>query len=71
MALFRDDTPGPRTLLTGQELACVVCGYTEFHQRTAQLNTPGLTFLDLDWLNRTAICRVCARCRYVHWFLDT
>jgi hypothetical protein len=37
--------------------------------REALLNTPGMTFLKLDWANATAQCRVCADCGYIHWFL--
>ncbi len=70
MGLFSDNVPATRVLLTGKELACVVCGYNEFHERIALLNTPGMTFLDLEWANRSASCQVCARCRYIHWCLD-
>jgi hypothetical protein len=47
----------------------VVCGGDRFHKREALLNTPGMTFLKLDWANSVAQCRVCADCGYIHWFL--
>ena len=50
-------------------MRCVSCGHTEFTERTALLNTPMLTFLGLDWANRTASLLVCNGCGYVHWFL--
>ena len=53
----------------GKPLVCQVCGYDEFDQRRAQLNTPGLTFLNLDWANRSANCLICKRCGYIHWFV--
>ena len=43
-------------------------GY-EFDERSAQLNTMGLTFLDLDWANRSATVLVCKVCGHLEWFL--
>jgi hypothetical protein len=54
-----------------KSLVCQICGYGGFWKRDAQLNTAGMSFMNLDWLNRTARCYVCARCGYVHWFLPT
>lgn len=54
-----------------RSLTCQVCGYNGFWKREAQLNTAGLSFLNMDWLNRSAQCYICARCGYVHWFLPT
>jgi hypothetical protein len=68
MGLF-SEKPDKLTLPSGKELSCVVCGFDEFYARKAQLNTAGLTFLNLDWLNESAQCHVCARCSYIHWFL--
>lgn len=51
------------------ELTCQICKYADLEERNALLNTPALTFLDLDWLNKSAKCFVCRRCGYVHWFL--
>ncbi len=55
--------------VAGIGLKCQHCGHTEFHSRAAQLHTPGLTFFDLEWLNRTARCFICDQCGHVHWFL--
>ena len=33
------------------------------------MTTTGMTFLDLDWLNKSADGAVCTRCGYVHTFL--
>ncbi|KKM09925.1 hypothetical protein SY88_16905 [Clostridiales bacterium PH28_bin88] len=49
----------------------VICGHCKndfFHKGNALLNTRGLTFLDLDWLNQSATTLICTRCGYVHWF---
>jgi hypothetical protein len=55
--------------IAGVQLKCQHCGYGAFHTRVAQLHTPGLTFFDLEWLNRSAHCFVCDRCGHMHWFL--
>ena len=68
MGLFSSDEPVTVEVLD-RTLQCVVCQHGEFHKRSAQLNTAGLTFLDLDWANRSADLYVCARCGYIHWFV--
>jgi hypothetical protein len=37
--------------------------------RTAQLNTAGLSFFNLDWANRSAATLTCAMCGRIEWFL--
>lgn len=49
-------------------LRCQVCGEDEFVERNAQLNTAGMTMMNLDFLNESATCFVCLQCGYVHWF---
>ena len=56
--------------IAGARVACPQCGHDTFIEGTAQLNTAGLTFLDLDWANRSATTLVCCRCSYIAWFLD-
>ncbi len=56
-------------LLAGIKLTCKHCGNTRFVYRDALLNTKGLTFFDLDWLNKSADVFVCARCGFLHWVL--
>ncbi|MEA2453487.1 MAG: hypothetical protein QOG04_2197 [Actinomycetota bacterium] len=70
MGLFKKERPTPMHI-AGIQLKCEICKQENFYAREAQLNTPGLTFLDLDWMNATATCAVCANCGYVHWFLPT
>lgn len=53
----------------GKVLQCVVCGHDEFDKREAQMNTAVATFFNMDWANKSAICWVCERCGFVHWFL--
>jgi hypothetical protein len=35
------------------------------------MTTTGMTFLDLDWLNRSAEGVICVRCGYVHIFMGS
>ena len=53
----------------GRQVACAHCGGTAFDERSAHLNTMGLTFLDLDWANRSATVLVCQNCGHLEWFL--
>ncbi|MDA2810468.1 hypothetical protein O4J56_07450 [Nocardiopsis sp. RSe5-2] len=63
------EQPGHRVKLrNGMDLSCVVCRNDSFHEREWQLNTAGMSFFNLDFLNRSAICYICAECRYIHWF---
>ena len=69
MGLFSKVKAEPVVLQTGKELTCLVCGGNRFFQRELLLNTPGMTFLKLDWANATAHARVCEDCGFIHWFV--
>lgn len=55
--------------IAGHIVTCSHCGGEEFDERSAQLNTAGLSFLDLDWANRSATVLVCKHCGHLEWFL--
>ncbi len=50
------------------QISCTHCGYEYFGQGKALLNTRGMSFFDLDWLNADATTLICNRCGYIHWF---
>ena len=50
-------------------LSCQVCGGVEFARREIKMTTTGMTFFDLDWLNRSAEGAICVRCGFVHMFM--
>ncbi|MHC4510624.1 MAG: DNA-binding protein [Planctomycetota bacterium] len=53
----------------GDELIqCNHCKHTRFLKGSAMLNTAGMTFLGLDWANRTATTLMCDHCGLIHWF---
>lgn len=54
---------------TQQFLACQVCRGVVFAQREIKMTTTGMTFFDLDWLNKSADGVICVRCGFVHTFL--
>jgi len=55
--------------ILGNPMSCEICHHNRFYQREGKIQTTGLTFFDLDWLNASATCVVCEKCGYVHWFL--
>lgn len=50
-------------------LACQVCAGVVFAQREVKMNTTGMSFMDLDWLNRSGDGVICVRCGFVHVFM--
>jgi predicted nucleic-acid-binding Zn-ribbon protein len=65
-ALNDEQTP---VMIKGIPVTCSHCASTSFSQSEAQLNTAGLTFLNLDWANRTATILICDNCGKIEWFL--
>lgn len=61
---WEDEDPGE------QPFACLICGHEDHIRRQVMLNTRGLTFLDLEWLNQGARGMVCSRCGFVHAFVE-
>ena len=54
----------------GSQLECPVCKGTRFWERSTLLNTPGFTFLNFDWLNKSAKNQICENCNYIFWFFE-
>lgn len=71
MGIFSKEPKRPENItVKGKQLKCRFCENTTFHKRKAQLNTATLSFLDLDWANKTATCYVCSNCTHIDWFLE-
>ena len=51
-----------------RRLSCVACGATRFDYREVLMNTSVLTFLELDWANKSALGAVCRDCGAVPRF---
>ena len=56
--------------LKGKQVVCPHCGHDEFAKGHAKLNTAGMTFLNMDWANRSATYLACAECGRMEWFLQ-
>ena len=52
----------------GLPVRCLHCGHDRFREGKALLNSRGLTFLDLEWLNDSAVTLECANCGFILWF---
>jgi predicted nucleic-acid-binding Zn-ribbon protein len=60
---------GDRYSVAGKAVRCAHCAHEQFVEGRAQLNTAGMTFLNLDWANRQAATLTCTRCGRIEWFL--
>ncbi len=68
MSWFKHEKKGERFAAAGKPVQCLHCGGSEFLQSQAQLHTQGLTFLQLEWLGKTAYVLICMRCSHIEWF---
>ncbi len=61
--------PGPRRFAAaGKAIHCTHCGHDRFNPGEAQLNTAAMTFMGLDWANKSAATLMCDTCGLVLWF---
>lgn len=59
-----------RVIISGRPLRCPHCQHELFFERSWQLNTSGMSFFNLDWLNSSATNYVCAACGRIEWFTN-
>ena len=60
---------GPsRYQAAGIVVTCPHCKNDVFEQREAQFNTSFATFLNLDWLNKSAVVLICDKCGLAQWY---
>lgn len=52
----------------GTPVTCVHCQHHQFDKSKALVNSRGMTFFDLDWLDESATVLICRQCGYIHWF---
>ena len=60
---------GERYTVAGKAVRCAHCAHEQFVEGRALLNTAGLTFVNLDWANRSAATLTCTNCGRIEWFL--
>ena len=54
----------------GRDIRCTQCGGTHFRKRKMLMNTRGLTYFNLDWLNKGAMALICKQCKMVQLFAE-
>jgi uncharacterized protein len=54
--------------VAGTKIMCPNCKHDQFESQTVLLNTRGLTFFKLDWLNAAATILTCSNCGLIQWF---
>lgn len=54
----------------GKQIQCPHCGHRKFEKKQVLMNTRGVTFFNLDWLNRGATALTCAKCSRIEWFQE-
>ena len=54
----------------GFTVKCPHCQGVEFEGSKVLLNTTGMTFIGLDWLNSEAFVLKCLHCSRLQWFAD-
>lgn len=52
----------------GVKLVCQCCKNDTFQTGSFLLSTSGKTAFGLDFLNPDALCEICTRCGFIHWF---
>lgn len=57
--------------IAGRPLVCQHCGYDQFIEREAQLQTAFLTFFNLELFGKSANLYACGQCGFIHWFLPS
>ncbi len=56
--------------VNGITVTCPHCSGVSFTKSKAQLNTAGMSLMNLDWANRSATVLICDACSKIEWFLD-
>jgi predicted nucleic-acid-binding Zn-ribbon protein len=66
---FKDSMGPGQYTAGGKVVLCPHCEGNTFVEGSAQLNTSGMTFLNLDWANKSATTLACTNCGRIQWFI--
>jgi predicted nucleic-acid-binding Zn-ribbon protein len=69
IAAMGESPEGERYTVADIGVTCQHCRHDRFVEGRAQLNTAGMTFINLDWANRSAATLTCTQCGRIEWFL--
>lgn len=64
----RSRKAGPQ-VIRGKNVKCIACQNDTFRTKRVLLNTAGLTYLGMDWLNRSAEVLICEECGFLNWYM--
>lgn len=59
-----------RVWVRNQQVVCPFCRFDQFWERQIKLNTAGMSFLGLDWANKSATGLICAQCGHIEMFME-
>ncbi len=66
------NSQGPQAFQVAEkQVICNHCNNSLFYQSNALMNTAGLTFMNLDWANKSANVLTCSNCGNALWFKNT
>jgi len=65
-----DELEGEIYRVAAKVVRCPHCSNGRFFKGEAQLHTAGMTFLRLEWANRSATTLTCTQCSHIAWFLE-
>src|SRR5436190_20238513 len=64
------DAFGPsKYKVEGKQVTCPHCGNQQFAEGSAQLHTAGMTFIGLEWAQKSAWTLLCSECGRIEWFM--
>jgi hypothetical protein len=63
-----DATESGNYYAAGKKIICPHCQHDRFESKVVLLNTRGLTFFNLDWMNAAATALLCSNCGLIQWF---
>ena len=55
-------------VMQGRIISCSHCEGITFQKKKLMMNTKGLTFMNIDWLNSEAAALICDHCSHIEWF---
>ncbi len=62
--------PGECYAVADIDVHCSHCGCDRFFERSALLDSRGMSFVGIDWASKNATVLVCAHCGHVEWFSE-
>ncbi len=65
-----EEPTGEPYSVAGKAVTCAHCSRGLFVEGRAQLNTAGMSFFNIDWMNRSAATLTCTTCGRIEWFLS-